>query len=79
MCSLSTILTSTTASREDYTRTIGIEYHKLIDGKSAEEKAANLKEIQDWAATRDLFNEDLSLTSVTARVKSIRDKFTNLV
>ena len=41
----SKFLTSTAVSREDYARLISADYHKLIDGKSGEEKALALKEV----------------------------------
>jgi len=74
------ILTSTTVSREDYARRISADYHKLVDGKSGEEKASNLKEVREWAASREsTIDEELPLKSITTRITSIRDKFTNLV
>jgi len=67
-------------SWQDYACQIGAEYHKLVDGKSEEEKASSLKEVREWAVSQEGVIEDgLSLTSVTARVKTVRDKFANLV
>ena len=67
-------------SRADYARCISADYRKLVDGKSEEEKTSNLKEVQEWAASREsVVDEGLSLKSVTTRITSIRDKFTNLV
>jgi hypothetical protein len=67
-------------SREDYTRCINTDYHKLVDGKSEEERASNLKEVREWAASRvSVIDEELSLKSIATRITSIRDKFTGLV
>ena len=67
-------------SGQDYARLIGEEYHKLVDGKTKEEIYFNLKEARDWAESRKAnIDDDPSLTSITARVKSISDQYTNLV
>ncbi len=66
-------------SQEDYARCISADYHTLVDGKSGEEKTASLKEVRDWAASRDRLIDDISFTSVMTCVKSITDKFMNLV
>jgi hypothetical protein len=68
-------------SREDYARHISAHYHGLVDGKSGEEKVSSLKEVREWAeASRDGVIDDMpSLTSVTTCIKTVRDKFSNLV
>jgi hypothetical protein len=59
---------------------ISVDYHKIVDGKLGEEKASNLKEVREWAASQEKVVDDKqSFISVTAQVKSIRDKFTSLV
>jgi hypothetical protein len=74
------LTSTTTVPREEYARSINADYHKRVDGKSKEEKATNLEEIQVWAASREeVVDEKLSLKSVTTRITSIRDKFTGLV
>jgi hypothetical protein len=73
-------LTFTTVPQEEYAQSINADYHKRVDGKSKEEKATNLEEIQVWAASREeVVNDKLSLKSVTTHITSIRDKFTGLV
>lgn len=73
-------LSSITVSRKDYARCISADYHKLVDGKSVEEKDSNLKEVREWAASRESVGEEgLSLKSISTRVTSIREKFTTLV
>jgi hypothetical protein len=67
-------------SREDYARRISADYHKLVDNKTEEEKAANLRKVREWAAARDtVADEDLALKSITSRITSIKEKFTGLV
>ena len=67
-------------SRKDYARCISADYHKLVDGKSVEEKDSNLKEVREWAVSRESVGEEgLSLKSISTRVTSIREKFTTLV
>jgi hypothetical protein len=67
-------------SRVDYSHQISADYHKLVDGKTREDKASSLKEVREWGASREgLVDDDLSLTCLTTRVKTIRDKFANLV
>ena len=59
-------------SREDYARRISADYHKLVDGKSGEEKASNLKEVREWAASQEsVIDEELPLKSVTTHITSI--------
>jgi hypothetical protein len=73
-------LTSTTVPWKEYTQSIDADYHKRVDGKSKEEKATNLEEIQGWAASwEEVVDEKLSLKSVMTCITSIRDKFTSLV
>ena len=81
---LSTILMFTTVSWEDYTCQIGTEYHLLVvQGTNWQKrKPSNLKGIRDWAASWEgsfKLMKSFPSTSVTAHVKSIRDKFTNLI
>jgi hypothetical protein len=65
---------------KDYARQISVEYHKLVDGKTEEEKYSSLEEVREWAASQEVFvDEEPSLVSLTTRVKTIRDKFANLV
>ncbi len=66
-------------SQEDYACCISADYHTLVDGKSGEEKTASLKEVRDWAASRGRLIDDISLTSIMTHIKSITDKFMNLV
>lgn len=67
-------------SRVDYARQISTDYHKLVDGKSAEEKASSLKEVRDWAASREwVVDDEVSLKSITTSVKAVSDKFAALV
>ena len=64
----------------DYMHCISINYHKLVDGKTKDERIASLKEVWDWAASQEGFiNEKPSLKSVTTCIMSIRDKFASLV
>ena len=74
------LLTSTPVSREDYARQISANYHTLVDGKTGDEKASSLKEVTDWAASReDVVDDEVSFRSLTTRIMTIRDKFSNLV
>ena len=67
-------------SREDYARRISADYHKLVDNKTEEEKAANLRKVREWAVARNtIADEDLALKSITSRITSIKEKFTGLV
>lgn len=74
------ILTYATVLREDYARLISADYHKLVDDKTEQEKAANLQKVREWAAARETVADDnLSRKSITSRITSIREKFTSLV
>ncbi|KAI0245344.1 hypothetical protein BJV78DRAFT_1158716 [Lactifluus subvellereus] len=66
-------------SGADYARHISANYHKLVDAMTEDERNANLKEVRDWAASRETFiDQKPGLKSITTRILSIRDKFTSL-
>jgi len=80
LCLVSTILISPTVSAQDYARLIGSEYRQLVDGKTKKEIFFNMEKVRDWAESREAdIDDDPSLTSITARIESIRDKYTTLV
>lgn len=64
---------------QEYKRIMREDYRQRTVGKSDEEKAANLQEIQDWADRQTTATDTSSLKSVTARMISTQNQLTSLV